>query len=146
MHRIIQHGPLAFCLSLVLLLGFLLGYIAHALSPTPSAMAVREEIREMIPVITLQRPQAGYLEGSIKGDARVFVGDTVQVNESQFRIAIPEASQKVKIVVPEGMNFVASKKGKKYYSVFSPEGEKLAPDNRIYFKTAADAEAKGYKK
>jgi hypothetical protein len=41
---------------------------------------------------------------------------------------------------------VASKKGKKYYSVFSPEGEKLAPDNRIYFKTAADAEAKGYKK
>jgi small subunit ribosomal protein S1 len=47
------------------------------------------------------------------------------------------------VVVPEGMKFVASKSGKKYYAVDSAQGKKIKGDNRVYFKDAAEAEAAG---
>lgn len=146
MNRLFRHVPLAFCLSLTLTLGFLLGFLASSLSPLPTVVAVREEHRSSVPVITIERPAAGYLKGRISGEARVLIGQTMQVNTSEFTIAIPEASQRVKVVVPEGMTLVASKKGTNFYSVFSPAGEKIAPENRVYFRTEADALAAGLKK
>jgi hypothetical protein len=44
----------------------------------------------------------------------------------------------------EGMKFVASKQGKKYYPVGSAQAENLKPENRLYFPDAAAAEAAGY--
>lgn len=40
--------------------------------------------------------------------------------------------------------FVASKKGKKYYPINCAGAKSLSESNRIYFKDAAEAEAKGY--
>lgn len=40
--------------------------------------------------------------------------------------------------------FVASTTGKKYYEVESAAGQKIKEENRVYFKTAKEAEAAGY--
>jgi len=40
--------------------------------------------------------------------------------------------------------FVASKAGKKYYPMDAPQGQKIKEENRLYFKTAEEAEAAGY--
>jgi hypothetical protein len=42
------------------------------------------------------------------------------------------------------MRFVASRRGKRYYPVSSREGERLVPENRLYFRTAEEAERAGY--
>ncbi len=41
-------------------------------------------------------------------------------------------------------SFVASSRGKKYYGSDCPAGMNLKEENKIYFKTAAEAESAGY--
>jgi hypothetical protein len=48
------------------------------------------------------------------------------------------------VEAPEGMQFVASKDGKKYYAVDSAAGKKIKADKRVYFATEAEAEEAGY--
>lgn len=47
---------------------------------------------------------------------------------------------------PEGMRFVASKRGTKYYPLESAGAGSISPANRVFFETASDAEKAGYKK
>jgi len=42
--------------------------------------------------------------------------------------------------------YVASNRGKMYYPIDCPAGDNLKPENKIYFKTSAEAEAAGYKR
>lgn len=42
--------------------------------------------------------------------------------------------------------YVASSRGKMYYPVECSAGNNLKPENKIYFKTSAEAEAAGYKR
>ena len=46
----------------------------------------------------------------------------------------------------EEAEFVASKTGKKYYVIDSTQGKKIKQENRVYFKTAKEAEKSGYGK
>jgi len=39
---------------------------------------------------------------------------------------------------------LASSRGKKYYPVDCPAANNIKNENRVYFKTASEAEAKGY--
>lgn len=55
-----------------------------------------------------------------------------------------EAEEEEEIVVPQGAMFVASKDGKKFYSVDSASGKKIKADKRVYFKDEAEAEEAGY--
>lgn len=41
-------------------------------------------------------------------------------------------------------NYLASKRGKKYYPVDCPAANNIKVENRLYFKTATEAESKGY--
>ncbi len=41
-------------------------------------------------------------------------------------------------------NYLASSRGKKYYPVDCPASQNIKESNRIYFKTANEAETKGY--
>lgn len=41
-------------------------------------------------------------------------------------------------------NYLASSRGKKYYPVDCPASQNIKEANRIYFKTANEAESKGY--
>ncbi len=70
----------------------------------------------------------------------------VEIDENnRFEIDVSSIENLIEIVIPKGMNFVASKKGKKFYPVDSAQGKKIKPSNRIYFKTATEALSKGYK-
>ncbi len=54
----------------------------------------------------------------------------------------PEDSEEHEI--PEGMMFVASKDGKKFYAVETAAGKKIKAEKRVYFATEAEAEEAGY--
>lgn len=41
-------------------------------------------------------------------------------------------------------NYLASSRGKKYYPIDCPAANNIKMENRIYFKTASEAENKGY--
>ena len=41
-------------------------------------------------------------------------------------------------------NYLASRRGKKYYPIDCPASQNIKESNRIYFKTANEAESKGY--
>lgn len=85
------------------------------------------------------------LHGSIIGSARVFIGDEYFVQSGVFVMdASSLFTNEILLVVPDGAEFVASKRGKKYYPVFSSAGENISPQNRIYFSSEAEAEKSGY--
>lgn len=78
---------------------------------------------------------------------RFFIGSTLIASGSGSFHA-PAASllkNVITVQVPSGMRYVASKRGKNYYPVDSSTGEGIVPENRIYFETAAEAIAAGYK-
>jgi hypothetical protein len=41
-------------------------------------------------------------------------------------------------------NYLASSRGKKYYPVDCPAAQNIKESNKVYFKTAGEAESKGY--
>ena len=66
--------------------------------------------------------------------------ETVEVHDYQFLMQDDPSASSVSMTTM----VVASKRGKKYYSVGSAAEESLTPDNRIYFPDAASAERAGY--
>ena len=85
-------------------------------------------------------------DGKTIGSARVVLGKTVLTSSGIFALdAQSILHNAVEVVVPDGMQFVASSKGKKYYPVFSSSGNRITPKNRLYFRTAKEAEIAGYR-
>jgi len=50
------------------------------------------------------------------------------------------------IKIPADAEYMASRKGKVYYSVLDPKAWSINENNRIFFKAATDAEKAGYRK
>ena len=46
--------------------------------------------------------------------------------------------------LPDGMQYIASKQGKYYYSVLNPKAFSITPKNRLHFTTKEEAEKMGY--
>ncbi len=69
-----------------------------------------------------------------------------EAKEEKVEAKEPEAEAQLSIDVGDAPDaaFVASKSGKKYYSVESAGGKKIKEENRVYFKTEKEAEAAGY--
>ncbi|MEK7591500.1 MAG: hypothetical protein AAB489_04835 [Patescibacteria group bacterium] len=134
--------------GLLLLIGYLIGrLITNIALPVPT-IAVVPDTREPVPVVRLTGVHNGVLEGNAVGEVRFFLGDRRVLTGSGGAIRADVGSffvNEVSIVVPEGMQFVASKQGKYYYPVDSSDGERLTPSNRLYFRDAASAEKAGYK-
>lgn len=136
-------------ISGIILLSSLNGYLVGRIVDTRLAMAsvpplrVVSTERPIQPVVQIDGIRNGYLEGTMLGDARFFLGgEQVLPTESgsSFRILAKTFLQnEVRVFVPEGMRFVASKKGKKYYPVTSASANNLAPQNRVYFRTEEEA-------
>ena len=101
-----------------------------------------------MPAVILTGVEDGKLKGTMKGDARFFLGSKQVFPSGSGAIDIAVGSffqNEITITVPAGMQFVASKKGSYYYPVLSASAENLAPANRIYFKDEAAAKAAGFK-
>ncbi|MBI3331875.1 hypothetical protein HYZ99_02845 [Candidatus Peregrinibacteria bacterium] len=141
-------APFVGVLGLILIVGYLAGRVATpylAVSPVPVTAISHEETA--VPVVRFDRIINGELLGSIRGEARVFLGEELLgVGSGSFRVSAKQLLENIVTVsVPPGMQFVASKRGTYYYPVSSSEGNAIVPENRIYFSDASAAEARGYK-
>ena len=105
----------------------------------------QEDTRPLDPTINIEGIRNGLLYGSIKGSARVFIGNNILTQSGVFALdASSLLTNEIAVVVPDNVQFVASVRGKKYYPVFSSAGERITPKNRIYFQTQQEADAAGY--
>lgn len=137
---------------LVFLLGYSLGTfllkVEEAVSPAPVRVLSRDRHRRA-PFVHVQEIREGAIVGVVGTGARLVIGETVIVPHADRTFSLPAAVFLVNVVpvpVPRGAVFVASRRGKNYYPVGSPASERLVPENRIYFRSAEEAEALGYKK
>lgn len=142
--------PMVGVLLLATILGFLVGRtvgIQRAWSPLPTTVV--EDLRPKEAVVILDGVRDGRMVGSVQGDVRLWIGDEEIIPNAEGNIAADAWTflvNAVSVPVPEGMQFVASERGSKYYPVLSAGGQGIVPKNRVYFKTAEAAEAAGYRR
>lgn len=101
-----------------------------------------------VAAVSIEAFRDGAIRGTAVGPVRLFLKDDAVVigPDGAFAAAHSELRvQEVSVAVPPGMAFVASKKGKKYHRVDSAGGERIVPDNRVYFPDAESAEAAGFR-
>lgn len=128
------------------LAGYTAGRVVTLRQFTDPPFHMEPDLRPRIPVVQFEGIQEGVVTGRISGDVRVFWGERMILPDGSgaFRVAGDLLVEEVAVPVPDGMQFVASRKGKKYYPVASPLSERIKPENRLYFPTADAAEAYGF--
>jgi len=148
--KYLPYLPAVGALLLACVFGYLAGRIVTCRIDLPqTSMTLTEDTRPPVPTVRIDGVRNGYLEGVIIGEGRLVFGGHPIVTDGSgaFRVpANPILTNAITVTVPEGMRFVASKSGKKYYPVGSSGGAQIVPINRVYFRTVADAEAAGYSK
>ena len=152
MNKEMLNAIIAGCLVLAigLLSGYSLGYYQGARNRFPEIVQVGE-VNPGIATMRIEGVREGRLVGSVAGrEVRLVLGEK-DIRElpigSSFEIPIVAAGVAEKpISVPPDAQFVASRKGKYYYSLFDSRGMEIVTENRLYFKSAGDAEAQGYQK
>ena len=140
----------SYALSVVfaVLFGWMLGQmddVQDDYAATP--MRIVNDSGSTVPVVIIDAWRGETLRGKTEGEVRLMVeGKAVApAIDGSFSLGTaPKAPSPSAASVPEGAQFVASKRGKKYYPVGSSAGEGLSPANRIYFQSEAEAEAAGY--
>ena len=139
--------PCVFVLS-VCCFSLSVGYIHGRYLAVPrTSMTLVPDQRPRVPTVHLMGMRDGKLHGMVFGSVRFFVGDRQVTATGAFAVAPgPLAIQQISVTVPSWAQFVASRRGKRYYPVFSAGGERIVPRNRIYFRSAQDAEAAGFRK
>ena len=142
--------PLIGALILASTFGYLVGRIIdqQITFAAPSIMLIPDE-RSTVPVVKIDGIRNGNLEGKMSSGVRLFLGDhLIQQNSSgTFSTSFNKFMvNHISVIVPEGMIFIASKRGKNYYRVNSSAGERISPSNRVYFKTEEEARNAGFKK
>ena len=131
----------AFCLALSS------GYLSGRMAALPEvAIAEAPDTRPLVPTIHVKGVRNGLLHGTIRGNARVIIDDQVVTQSGTFALdAGLLLHNEVTVFVPAWAKYVASRQGKKYYSVESSAGQRIVPKNRRYFRTAQHARDAGYK-
>jgi len=108
---------------------------------------VVDDVRPKQAVVVLEGIRDGKIVGSLEGDVRLWIGENEVLANTGGTISVdpgPLIVNEMSVLVPQGMQFVASKRGKKYYPVLVAAGQSITPENRIYFESAEKAEAMGY--
>lgn len=134
-------------ITLVFIFGILLGRIYRITSQLVAPLTIRQDHRSRIPVVRIDGVVDGRLTGIARGDVRLLVGTVPVIPTASGSFRVPVGSQfqvDAGPRVPSGMQFVASKRGKKFYPVASKSVRNLSVANRVYFKDAAAAEAAGF--
>jgi hypothetical protein len=141
--------PFLGSLLLAIVFGYLVGRIVDVqLSLPDTPIVLRESTRPQVPVVRIKGVRDGTIQGTITGEARLFLGEEYVIQDASGAFAHPADlffMHVVSILIPEGMQFVASKRGTYYYPVSSKEAERLVPENRLYFRTEQEAKNAGYK-
>lgn len=137
---------LASTIACTLGVGVLIGLVC-SLAVREVPVAVRSGCGATVVAVTFDGFRDGLLRGRSAGPVRLFAGEVpVEVAaDGSFAFDHPGFHiEEVMVPVPAGMKFVASRKGKKYYSVTSAAGGRIAPANRVYFPDEAAARAAGF--
>jgi hypothetical protein len=134
---------------LSLLSGFCTGSVidAYLFHPAPVPRVIADDSPSPVPVVRIDGIRNGVLVGSVTGDVRLAARGRSILPDGSGSFVITDRSvltNEIRIMVPAGMRFVASKRGKKYYPVDSASAAGLSPSNRLYFTNAAAAERAGY--
>lgn len=135
--------------GLLVLVGFS-GYLAGRLVTLEQAseppFVLRPDTRPRVPVVEVLGIREGKVTGKMSGEIRFFWGEEMVIPDGSgaFRLAPDLLVEEIAVAVPDGMSFVASKNGKRYYPVGSPMGERIKPENRRYFRMAVEAEEAGF--
>ncbi len=152
--RLPPMDPTALSTLLTVLLSVLFGGLLgstvtayRAYRPAPVTIVADEGTD--LPVVRIDGIANGALVGSVEGVVRLSAGGTIIPVDDEGRFAIADRSiltNRITVMAPPGMRFVASSKGTKYYPVDSAGGQNIVPQNRVYFATAEEAEAAGYRR
>lgn len=147
------HQTVVLCLAAaitVFLCGMAVAQMLLALRLSKArAFVLAPDVRPQVCTVTVDGIVDGAVRGTLTGSGRVFIGAVQALPGRDGAFAVDGKAfltQRITVTVPPGTRFVASKKGSKYYALTSAQGQKIAPANRVYFATEAEAEMKGYRK
>lgn len=137
-------------LAIGLTCGYSLGYFRAAQASFPEIKEVAD-LNPGIATIKFLKLENGMLKGEIAGQKARLAYSTEHIfdlepNES-FEIPVYQVSLGQYYSardLPEGMQYIASKQGKYYYSVLNSKAFKITPKNRLYFAKSSEAEKMGY--
>jgi len=137
-------------LSIGLTIGFSMGYYQAARASFPDFKEV-DDLNPGIATIRFLKLENGLLKGEVTGQkARLAYStkDILDLDPGQpFEIPVYQVTLGQYYSprdLPQGTQFIASKQGKYYYSVLDAKAFGITPKNRIHFKTAEEAEQRGY--
>ena len=109
--------------------------------------SLQPDVRPKVCTVTIEGIRDASVEGTLTGSGRVFIGEVQALPRGDGSFSVPAGpflTRHVTVTVPPGSQFVASKRGSKYYPLRSVSGEKIAPQNRVYFQSHAQAQAAGF--
>ena len=151
-----QYLNLLFATTLILTIGLTTGYAMGYFRATRNhfpEIKIVDEVNPGIATVKLMEVRNGKLYGEVAGrTARIaYSTDGIKdvLPEKKFEIPINQISLKNYYQIrdiPENAQFVASKNGKYYYSLFDKQALNISQKNRIYFSDMAEAEKMGYLK
>ncbi|PIZ71698.1 hypothetical protein COY07_04425 [Candidatus Peregrinibacteria bacterium CG_4_10_14_0_2_um_filter_43_11] len=138
-------------LSIGAISGYTMGFFRGTHVTFPEIKSV-PDINENVATIKLLSAENGKIKGEIAGQ-RVRMAYSSENNlelepGTSFEIPMNEITLSYYYQtrnVPADALFVASKKGKYYYSVFSKSAFGISEENRTYFSSKKEAENQGFK-
>lgn len=134
--------------ALLLGIGICLGILMLTmLRGTHHTFVLKDTDDDTVPTVTIDGFRNGAVVGTVFGGARLIIGNASAIPDGSGAFALRTSvftSQGGVQAPPVGTQFVASKRGKKYYPVGSAGADNLSPANKIYFASREQAEAAGY--
>lgn len=154
--RRLQQINLIVSISLIFVIGTVTGYAIGFFRATRSSfpeIKIVEDINPGITTVKLMEVKNGKLYGKISGrEARLaYSADHILSLKLEQTFEIPLSQIQLKSYyqasdLPEEIQFIASRTGKYYYSVFDKRALNLNQNSRLMFKSAKEAESMGYVK
>ena len=140
--------------TLILIIGLTAGYSMGYFRATRSQfqnIQFTNEINEGVTTVKLMEVKNGKLYGEISGkEGRIAYNSNRIIDiEKGEKFEIPLNQINLKNYyraqnLPEDAQFIASKNGKYYYSIFDKRALNISEKNRIYFSFELEAEEMGY--
>lgn len=135
----------------LIILGVLIGKYQERISINAKSQKVeflQKDINEGVPAIKILGIKDGELVGEITAkEVRVMTETEVATVDENLNFVLPFNSvlrKNLLFDVPPEMNYLASRQGKNFYNIYSGSAKKIAPQNRIFFRTKAEALFAGY--
>ncbi len=116
----------------------------HKITDPAEALTIGQKIDAQVINIDVDERRIGLSIKALKPIDKETMERLKQEREAEEQGSGAEGEAEEAVEIPEGMKYVASKAGKKYYEVESASGKKIKADKRVYFKTEDEAKEAGY--